>query len=117
MVRGNTDNSINCPFCEQPISEPLEIKTSFGSTFTGGKCGCGAVYVFDRGGHNLGDAYVDALAYACNNDWDKAWSLIPDEDYEVREFSYDRRRHRLKSIPKRGVIPTYLFILIKKPLT
>ena len=83
MIRGNTDNSLNCPFCEKPIDEPQEIKTSFGSTFTGGKCGCGAVYVFDRGGHNLGDAYVDALAYACNNDWDKAWSLVPDEDYDL----------------------------------
>jgi hypothetical protein len=107
------DNVLKCPFCEKPLGEPEEIKTGFGSTFTGGRCGCGAAYVYDQGGHNLGEAYVDALVYACDGDWDRAWSLIPDKDYEVREMSYDSRRSRLSSSHKR-LSPTFLFILVRK---
>ncbi|ACX53166.1 hypothetical protein Adeg_2089 [Ammonifex degensii KC4] len=42
---------------------------------------CGAVYAYDATGRNLGAAFVDALVFACNLDWDLAWSLLPDEDY------------------------------------
>jgi hypothetical protein len=113
MKRGSRhDNMLQCPFCSRTIDEPAEIKTGFGSSFTGGKCECGAVYVYDRGGHNLGEAYVDAMAYACNGDWDKAWSLVPDEDYEVRELSFDSRRNKFSGM-RRGVTPTFMFISIK----
>lgn len=107
------DNILRCPFCSRPIDEPREIKARFGNTFTGGSCECGAVYVFDRSGHNLGDAYVDALTYACNEDWDRAWSLNPDEDYEVKELSYDSRRNKFSGNPRRSA-GAFLFILVKK---
>src|SRR3972149_109317 len=115
MVRGAfTDNILRCPFCERPLGEPDEIKTRFGSTFTGGGCGCGAGYAFVRSGHSLGDAYVDALAFACNDDWDRAWSLTPGEDYEVRELTYDSRRNKfMGEAGGRGRASVYLFILVK----
>jgi hypothetical protein len=105
-------NILRCPFCDRPIEEPDEIRNRF-SSFTGGKCGCGAVYAFDRSGHRLGDAYVDALVYACDDYWDRAWSLIPDEDYEVRELRYDSRRNKF-SRSQRRTQPTYLFVMVKK---
>ncbi len=100
---------LRCPFCEEPVGALEEITTRFGNTFTGGKCSCGAVYVYDGSGHNLGDAYVDGLAYACDNDWDRAWSLVPEEDYEVRELCADTRRNKFLTARK-GSKCTYLFI-------
>jgi hypothetical protein len=110
------DNILNCPFCRRPIDAPREIKTVLGNTFAGGKCECSAVYVFDRSGHNLGEAYVDALVYACNDDWDMAWSLIPDKDYEVRERSFDSRRGRFSNLQRRPTA-TFLFVLVKKNIS
>jgi hypothetical protein len=107
------DNILRCPYCSKPLEEPHEIEGRFGNTFTGGACECGAVYVFDRGGHNLGDAYVDALTYACHDDWDKAWSLKPDEDYEVKELSYDRRRNKFSGNPRRASA-AFIFVRVKK---
>ena len=34
-----------------------------------GRCACGAVYVCDPTGHNVGEAYGDAIAFA-KGDWD-----------------------------------------------
>lgn len=100
---------LRCPFCEEPVGALQEITTRFGNTFTGGRCSCGSVYVYDGSGHSLGDAYVDGLAYACDNDWDRAWSLVPDEDYEVRELCADTRRNKFLTA-RRGSKCTYLFI-------
>lgn len=105
------ESQTKCPFCERPILEVFDIKTRFGSSFSGGRCSCGAVYAFDRSGHNLGDTYVDALAFACNDDWDRAWSLTPGEDYEVRELAYDSRRNRFSSAGRKTQA-TYLFIKV-----
>jgi tetratricopeptide (TPR) repeat protein len=71
-----------CPFCERPL-EPPEPRgpTRFGD-FDYGSCKCGAVYVHDVTGHNLGAALVEAYGFACEDDWDLAWSLMPDEDYQ-----------------------------------
>jgi hypothetical protein len=106
------DNVLRCPFCSGPIAEPRELTSRFGSVFMGWKCSCGAVYVYDQSGHNLGDAYVDALIFACEGDADKAWSLTPDEDYEVMELGYDSRRGKFSQARKMKT-PTYLFIRLK----
>lgn len=100
---------LRCPFCEEPVGALQEITARFGNTFSGGTCSCGAVFVYDGSGHNLGEAYVDALAYACGNDYDKAWSLVPDKDYEVRELCADTRRNKFLAT-RRGSKCTYLFI-------
>ena len=77
MSRNDEDSILRCPFCDSPIEEPQEMMSSFGSTITGGRCTCSAVYVYDRTGHNMGDAYVDVLNLACDGDLDKAWSMTP----------------------------------------
>jgi len=48
--------------------------------------------VYDGSGHNVGDAYVDGLTLACNDDMEKAWSMTPGEDYDVREFFMTKGR-------------------------
>ncbi len=109
------DNLLRCPFCSSLLVSPGEILTRFGSSFEGGRCGCGAVFVYDRGGHMLGDAYVDALGLLCDDDWDRAWSLAPGEDYEVIELGYDSRRKKFGGEPRRRAnSPVFLFLRLKK---
>jgi hypothetical protein len=78
---------LQCPFCDNFLARPVDI-TSGTMDITGGICPCGAVYVFDRTGHNLGAAFMDALIFACKEDYDKALSLFP-EEYETVEFGYN----------------------------
>jgi hypothetical protein len=59
-----------------------------------GSCTCGAVYAYDVTGHSLGAAFVEALVFACNMDWDLAWQLLPGEDYlEKLVENYDIDSH------------------------
>ncbi len=83
-----------CPFCRELFRRPRDIETELGY-FLGGLCSCGAVYACDPTGRNLGEAFVDALTYACGEDWSLAWSLSPDEDYEQRILSYNLELHTL----------------------
>jgi len=79
---------LQCPFCDNFLARPIDI-TSRSLNIIGGICKCGAVYVFDRTGHNLGAAFMDAMVFACREDYDKALSLLP-EEYETVEFDYDQ---------------------------
>ncbi|OCC16500.1 Methylated DNA-protein cysteine methyltransferase [Dissulfuribacter thermophilus] len=83
-----------CPFCDRLIEPPAELEPKRLGDFAYGKCDCGAVYVYDVTGHNLGAAFVEALGYGCNFDWDLAWGLLPDEDYKEKHIEqYDLKTH------------------------
>ncbi|MFH7320778.1 DVU0298 family protein [Desulfurivibrio sp. D14AmB] len=85
-----------CVFCGQEI-EPARVpeQRKLGE-FSVGRCQCGAVYACDATGHNVGAAMVDALLYACDDDWDLAWDLLPDQDYLTgRLESYDEISHQV----------------------
>lgn len=114
-MRGNEESTLRCPFCEAPIQEPKELMSRFGNTFSGGNCECGAMYVYDRSGHNMGDAYVDLLTLAYAGDLDKAWSMTPNEDYEILELSYNTRRNKFgrERVSRGKTSPSFLFIRIK----
>ncbi len=117
MVGNANESLLNCPFCSRPLDPPAEIKSRFGSSFEGGRCECGAVYVYDSTGHNLGDAYIDALGLVCKDDMERAWSLTPDKDYTVLELGFNRRRNKLGREPKRNNnSPVFLFLQLNKPL-
>ncbi len=94
MARGTSARRPLCPFCDRPIERPKEVEPRRLGDFDYGVCKCGAVYVHDVTGHNLGAAYVEALGFACNDDWDLAWSLAPGEDYEDAVLEgYDFKSH------------------------
>lgn len=116
MNAGRSDNILRCPFCERPLGPNEEIMTKFGNVIEGGRCDCGAVFVYDGSGHNVGDAYVDGLTLACNGDLDKAWSMTPGEDYDVREFFYDQRKNRFltETVGRGRRAAVYLFIKVKE---
>ncbi len=78
---------LQCPFCDNLLARPLDI--DYGTLeITGGICKCNAVYVFDQSGHNLGQAFMDALVFACKEDYDQALSLPP-EKYGTEILDYD----------------------------
>ena len=83
-----------CPFCEMPIERPKELQTRRLGEMPVGSCTCGAVYACDVTGHNLGSAFIEALVFGCNMDWDLAWNLFPGEDYlEKLVEHYDSESH------------------------
>ncbi|MDK2888575.1 MAG: hypothetical protein PWP72_1453 [Thermoanaerobacter sp.] len=86
-----------CPFCGENIERPREVVTTAGSPgMPVGSCPCGAVYAFDISGRNLGSAFIEALVFACNMDWDLAWELLPDRDYREKIVeNYDPENHLL----------------------
>ena len=83
-----------CPFCGLPVEKPKELDTRKPGEMPVGMCSCGAVYACDETGHNLGAALIEALLFGCNMDWDLAWDLVADEDYqqEIVE-NYDLNTH------------------------
>ncbi len=82
-----------CPFCSQKLPRPRRVEPTRLGDFDFGVCQCGAVFVHDVTGHNLGAAMVEALGFACDNDWDLAWNLLPGEDYKdalIEGYDFDR---------------------------
>jgi hypothetical protein len=64
--------------------------------FTMGECQCGAVYVCDQTGHNLGAAMVECLVHASQDNWELAWDLTPEEDYLTDQIdNYDEVTHQV----------------------
>ncbi|MGB9803319.1 DVU0298 family protein [Desulfofundulus sp.] len=84
-----------CPFCGTEIERPEEMVATAGSpAMPVGSCACGAVYACDVSGRNLGSAFIEALVFACNMDWELAWNLLPDRDYrEEIVKNYDLQNH------------------------
>lgn len=88
-----------CPFCGSDVGKPTEAMQRKMTEFPVGNCECGAVYVCDATGHNIGSAMVECLVYACNDEWDLAWELVPEDDYLTgRIENYDEVTHQV--IPK-----------------
>jgi len=88
-----------CPFCKSKIRKPAKTGLRPLSDFPSGNCDCGAVYVSDLTGKNGGEAMIEALATACDNDEAKAFSLEEGSDYTMKVIGYDARTH---SVTKRG---------------
>ncbi|MDL1970905.1 MAG: HEAT repeat domain-containing protein [Candidatus Desulfofervidaceae bacterium] len=96
MRLGPKEYPPKCPFCDDFIDPPKELpSTNF--EYPVGVCkNCGAVYVYDVTGYHLGAAFVEALLFACNEDWDLAWQLLPEDDYlEATIEHYDGVSHKI----------------------
>ncbi|HAK58879.1 MAG TPA: hypothetical protein DCO77_00640 [Nitrospiraceae bacterium] len=64
----------------------------------GGKCECGAIYLSDTTGKNLGEIMLLALGLAAETLSKDAMELVADEDYEEVILSYDWRTHQSKGV-------------------
>lgn len=85
-----------CPFCGKDVEKPKIPAQRKMDEFPMGSCQCGALYVSDATGHNLGSALIEALVHACNDHWDLAWDLVYEEDYLTgRVENYDEESHQI----------------------
>ena len=100
-----------CPFCGQKVGRPGDAAQRKLNEFPVGECQCGAIFTCDATGHNVGAAMVEALVHACNDNWDFAWELLPEDDYLTgRIENYDEQTHEVidkgnvDGRPVRGVL-------------
>lgn len=103
---------LQCPFCTNLLARPVDLRFK-SMELTGGICRCGAVYVFDRTGHNLGEIYLEALTFACRGDAERALSLDP-EEYETIDFDYDISTNTVGRRKKEGLSGRLLFVKLKE---
>lgn len=109
-----------CPFCGENVDAPLEQLKRKMNEFTAGTCQCGAVYTCDPTGFNVGAAIVECLVRACDDNWDLAWELTPDEDYmDGRLDKYDEQTHQvvdLGNLDGRKIKGVLYFIRLNRDL-
>lgn len=81
----------------------------------GGTCACGAVYLVDPTGKNVGTVMVQALGIAAEMLGKNLNELTPGQDYEDVVLSYDWRTHRSFGISRHAVGSGSLYIIqVKK---
>ncbi len=80
-----------CPFCSRFVDRPEKMLTGFGDTIAN-RCHCGAVYVCDPTGRNLGEAFTEGLALLTGS-WDFD-ALEEGRDYFISDMDYDLKTHR-----------------------
>lgn len=103
-----------CPFCGQKVGRATDAPARKMNEFPVGRCQCGAVYCCDATGHNIGAAIVETLVYACDDNADFAWELMPEDDYLTgRIENYDESAHQVvatKNIDGRAVRGVLYFV-------
>jgi hypothetical protein len=114
MVKEKTIVRPWCPFCGQKVGRASHAPVRKMTEFPVGRCQCGAVYTSEATGHNVGAAIVETLVYACNDNADFAWELMPEDDYLTgRIENYDEASHRVvaeKNIDGRSVRGVLYFV-------
>jgi hypothetical protein len=111
MSKGQIAKRPWCPFCGQKVGKASDGIQRKMQEFPVGHCQCGAVYSCDVTGHNVGSAMVETLVFACQDNWDMAWELMPEDDYLTgRIENYDEITHQVVDTgnidgrPARGVL-------------
>jgi len=103
-----------CPFCGISVGRPSHAPERKMTEFPVGRCQCGAVYASDATGHNVGAAIVETMVYACQDNDDFAWELIPEDDYLTgRIENYDENTHEVvakKNVDGRAVRGVLYFV-------
>jgi hypothetical protein len=92
-IAGERGKYLKCPLCGETPGVPMDIDTPFGGEVEGGRCGCGAVYVYDRTGRMLGEAFTEALVMAFDWDYDAAFQA-PEGSYEEGVIRYNTRSNQ-----------------------
>ena len=109
-----------CPFCGMDVGRPTESAQRKMREFPAGRCECGAVYVSDATGHTIGAAMVECLVTACNDNWDLAWELIPEDDYLTGVLeNYDEVTHQViakRNLDGRAVRGVLYFVRLHKEM-
>lgn len=108
--------SLECSFCGRYIARPEITKTEFDDILSGA-CMCGAVYVYDRTGRNVGEAYMEALVLA-KGDLDIG-DISEGVDYQTVDIDYDLKTDRAihSGGDRRSIYGKLVFVKLKAPDT
>lgn len=87
-----------CPFCDRELSRPVTMAVTAGDARSGGRCACGALYILDETGKDVGEIMVLGLGIVADELAKTFADLVPGEDYEDVILSYDWRTHRSAGI-------------------
>ncbi len=107
-----------CPFCGAELKRPTDFKISDTENGLGGTCSCGATYLVDPTGKNVGQMMAQALNMATDVLKKGITDLVPDEDYQDAVLSYDWRTHRSTGVSQGymdGYGRLYIFKIKKNP--
>ncbi len=84
-----------CPFCWGTLSYPEDIRLSETETVLGGQCFvCGARFILDVTGKNVGEAMVQGLRMVAEELGKDLEMLASGEDYEDCVLRYDVKLHQ-----------------------
>ncbi len=84
----------HCPFCGGALARPADLDISSTEKVSGGICGCGAIFIADPTGKNVGEVMAQALGMAAERLNKNLWDLTPGDDYDEAIMRYDFRTHR-----------------------
>jgi len=108
---------LTCPFCRSSLARPVERQLNAMETVRDGNCSiCGAMYILDPTGKNVGEVMMQALGIAASQLSKDSADMIAGEDYDDVVVSYDWRTHRSSGV-SRSPMDRYgrlYFIRIKK---
>lgn len=96
-MRSGTRESIEpvCPFCRAILARPKTIKINAIEDALGGMCGtCGALYLVDQTGKNVGEVMLQALGMAAEKLSKDPSDMAAGQDYEDVILDYNWRTHR-----------------------
>ncbi len=93
-----------CPFCKAAVPRPgaLAPLSAASSDAAGGRCGCGALFLFDASGREGGQLLLDGLARLCEGDLTRALALEGGTDYRIDSVGYNPRGHSAEPIRRGG---------------
>ncbi|OGW29605.1 MAG: hypothetical protein A2X56_09365 [Nitrospirae bacterium GWC2_57_13] len=91
---------VYCPFCSSPLARPRPIQAGVGATVDGGACSCGARYLTDPTGKNVGELMLQALTMMGEALSRGPFDLAQGVDYDEVILSYDWRMHRSLGEPE-----------------
>lgn len=84
-----------CPFCLGSLSYPETIRLNEVETILGGRCFlCGARFIVDPTGKNVGEAMVQGLQMAAEELDKDLDMLVAGEDYDDCVLRYDAQLHK-----------------------
>lgn len=89
-----------CPFCRSKLERPAQMVINAMESVLGGTCSCGAIYIADPTGKNVGEVMTQAMSLAAEKLSKDITELVAGEDYEDVILSYDWRIHRSPGVSK-----------------
>jgi hypothetical protein len=90
-----------CPFCRAALKRPEAVALDDAESALGGACGaCGAIYLVDPTGKNVGELMMQAFGLVAKKLSKDISELVAGEDYEDAVLNYDFRTHRSSGISR-----------------